>query len=199
MVKIIVIAGGIGAGKTAVTDWLRGRGFMVVDADLIAHKVVEPGQPALRALRDAFGDAILDHEGRLDRVFMADVVFHDPTALRRLNALTHGYIGAEIANELARARGRGVFIALPLFRPEHRVLFNVNEVWAVHVDPETALERLVTRRGLHERDARARLENQMTNDERTRIVDRVISNDGSLNELHARLEQLLVESGLNDG
>ena len=194
-----MIAGGIGAGKTAVTDWLRARGFVVVDADLVAHDVVEPGRPALRALRDAFGDAVLDAQGRLDRAFVADVVFHDPTALRRLNAITHGYIGIEIARQLSETRGRGVFIALPLYRPEHRDLFGVDEVWAVQVEPETAVARLVDGRGFTEADARARLEIQMTNDERERLADRLIPNEGNLEELHAHLERQLTESGLNDG
>ena len=197
--KRIVIAGGIGAGKTAITDWLRLRGFTVVDADVVAHRITEPGQPALQALRDAFGDAILDEEGHLDRDFVANVVFHDATALRRLNQITHGHIGAEISREIGAASGTAVFIALPLFRPEHRPIFNLDDVWAVQVAPETAIDRLVRYRSFSEADARARLANQMSNEEREAVVDRVLWNEGSLDELHQRIDEALRESGVVGG
>lgn len=197
--KRIIIAGGIGAGKTAITDWLRLWGFTVVDADVVAHHVTEPGQPALEALRDAFGDAVLDEGGRLDRAFVADVVFHDATALRRLNEITHGYIGAEIGREIDAVTGPAVFIALPLFRPEHRPLFRVDEVWSVQVAPEVAIDRLVRYRGFSEDDARSRLANQMSNAERESIVDRVLWNEGSLDDLHQLLDEALRESGVAGG
>ena len=99
-VKRIVIAGGIGAGKSAVAQRLRDLGFSVVDADDVAHDVTAPGSPTLATLVDAFGSAVLDDDGALDRAFVADVVFHDPTALRRLNSITHGAIGVEIIRPL---------------------------------------------------------------------------------------------------
>ena len=194
-----MIAGGIGAGKTAVTERLRELGFSVVDADVVAHRVTAPGQPALEALRDAFGDAILREDGSFDRVFVADVVFHDPAALRRLNSITHGYIGLEIVRELESVQGEAVFIALPLFQPEHRQVFSVDLAWAVQVRPETALDRLVRLRGFSEEDARARVANQMTNDVRTEIVDHVIWNEGSLEDLYRELDEALHESGLERG
>src|SRR5580700_400000 len=82
LMKRIVIAGGIGAGKSAVGDRLRHLGFTVVDADDVAHDVTKPGSPTLSALVDAFGSAVLNGDGTLDRAFVAEVVFHDPTALR---------------------------------------------------------------------------------------------------------------------
>jgi len=170
-----------------------------VDADVVARRITESGQPALRVLRDAFGDAVLDENGHFDRVFVADVVFHDVTALRRLNQITHVYIGAEISREVEAASGAVVFIALPLFRPEHRPIFNIDEVWAVQVAPETAIDRLVRYRGFSEDDARARLANQMSNEERESIVDRVLWNEGSLDELHQRLDDALRESGIAGG
>ena len=88
--KRVAIAGGIGAGKSTVTDRLTTLGFSVVDADVIARHVVEQGEPAWRALVDAFGSAVLTPEGDIDRKFLADVVFHDASALRRLNHITHG-------------------------------------------------------------------------------------------------------------
>jgi len=190
-VKRVALAGGIGAGKTILSERLAALGWPVIDADVIARKVVQKGEPAWVALRDAFGTAVLTPAGELDRAFMADVAFHDASALRRLNHVTHGYIGSEIIRELDAADADVVFIALPLYRTEHRDAFRLDEVWAVVVDPEIALTRLVEQRGFNEEDARARLAAQMSNEERQALADRVLFNNGSLEELFAQLDSAL--------
>lgn len=195
--KRVGIAGGIGAGKTAVAQRLAELGFRVLDADDVARRVVEKGEPAWVALRDAFGTAALNPVGELDRQFVADVVFHDASALRRLNHITHARIAREIIQELNATRDAVVFVALPLFRPEHRVVFDLDEVWGVVVDPATALARLRELRGLDEGDARARLAAQMSNDERTRLVDRALWNEGTLEELYRKLDVALVSLGVS--
>ena len=198
-VKRIVIAGGIGAGKSAAADHLRDLGFDVVDADDVAHDVTSRGSPTLSALVDAFGSAVLDADGSLDRAFVADLVFHDASALRRLNAITHGPIGVEIVRRLDEAHGEAVFAAVPLFRPEHRGAFALDEVWSVQVSPETAIRRLIDGRGFSEADARARLASQMSDDERATSVDRVLWNEGTLDELHAELDEALRAAGISRG
>jgi dephospho-CoA kinase len=198
-VKRIAIAGGIGAGKTALSNRLAALGYSVIDADDIAHQITEKGSPALQALRDAFGDAVLNADGSLDRSFVAEVVFHDASALRRLNSITHGHIGAEIVRQLEQASGEVVFVALPLFRPEHRAVFGFDEAWAVQADPRTAVRRLCDFRGYSREEARARMAQQMTNEERAAIVDRVIWNEGSLVDLYAQVDEALRESGVVRG
>lgn len=182
------MAGGIGAGKSAVCERLAALGWPIIDADVIARRVVQKGEPAWAALHDAFGPGAFGADGELDRQFMADVVFHDASALKRLNHVTHGHIGAEIVRELSAATGPAVFVALPLFRPEHRGLFSLDEAWAIQVEAETALRRLRDLRGFDEGDARARIAAQMSNDERSAIVDRVIWNGGSLEDLYGQLD-----------
>ncbi len=194
--KTVAIAGGIGAGKTAVGERLATLGWPVIDADVIARRVVEKGEPAWRAIRDAFGTAALQANGEIDREFVADVVFHDSSALRRLNYITHGPIGNEIVRELDATTGAAVFVALPLFRSEHRTIFHLDQVWAVQVESTTALQRLCTLRGFSEDDARARLAAQMSNDERAALVDRVFWNEGTLDDLFAQLDAALVELGV---
>ncbi len=174
-----------------MTDRLVQLGFSVIDTDVVAREVTAVGKPAWRALRDAFGDAVLAPDGTLDRAFVAEVVFHDSSSLRRLNHITHGYIGSDVIDQLGRASGDVVFVAIPLFRPEHRSVFRLDEAWAVMVEPETAVQRLVVNRGFSEVDARARLANQLTNDERAKIVDRVIWNEGSLDDLYTSLDDAL--------
>ncbi len=198
----IALAGGIGAGKSTAQEYLRRRGLSVIDADALARDVVEPGEPAHRALVDAFGSAVLDGAGRIDRSFLAEVVFHDASALRRLNSITHPRIAERIMHELAEAERTGVraaFVALPLFRPEHRTAFGLDEAWALEVSPPIALERLVAQRGLSRQDAEARLRAQESNEERRAVVDRVILNDGTRAELEEHLARLLVDEGLVRG
>ncbi len=181
----------MGAGKTAVTDRLSTLGFSVIDADLAARHVVEKGKPAWRALRDAFGTAVLTPEGDIDRKFLADVVFHDTSALRRLNHITHGYIGDELDAGLRAASGEIAFVAIPLYRNEHRAVLHLDEVWAVLASPNLEVERLTTLRGFDPEDARARLAAQSNNEELAALADRVIWNEGTLEELFARVDDAL--------
>jgi len=197
--KRIVIAGGIGSGKSAVCAYLAAQGFAIVDADLIAREITTKGSPAWQALRDAFGDAILDDDGSLDRAFLAEIVFHDPSALRRLNTITHAQIGAEMLRQLGSAVGEVVFVAIPLYRPETRAPLRVDEVWALAVEPATAVRRLCEGRGFSEDDARARLATQMSNEERAAIADRVLWNEGSLDELYAQVDLALEQLGVTRG
>ncbi len=174
----------------------------MIDADDVARAIVAPGKPAYVALRDAFGDAILAGDGTLDRAFLAEVVFHDAAALARLNAITHPRVGEEILARLAAAERDSepvVFVALPLFRPEHRALFSLDGVWAIEVAPEVALNRLVQSRHLSREDARSRLAAQMSNEERRALADHVVINDGTIEDLAARLDELLVTEGLVRG
>lgn len=197
--KRIAVVGGIGAGKSTVTARLGALGWPIVDADLIARSVTAKGTRAWQALRDAFGDAVLDGRGEVDRAFLADVVFHDASALERLNTITHGPIGAEMARQLTACTGPAAFVAIPLYRPEHRAGLGLDAVWAVQVSPETAVDRLVRLRGFSEDDARARLANQMGNEERAAVADRVIWNEGSLEELYVAVDDELAEEGLARG
>jgi len=197
--KRIVIAGGIGAGKSAVCEYLADLGYAIVDADLIAREITVKGRPAWNALRDAFGDAILAEDGSLDRAFVAEIVFHDATALRRLNAITHAQIGLEMLRQLDMAVGQAVFAAIPLYRPETRSPLRIDEVWAVAVEAATAVRRLCEGRGYSEDDARARLAAQMSNEEREAIADRVLWNEGTIDELHAQVDLALDQAGINRG
>ncbi len=197
--RTICVTGGIGAGKTVVTERLRARGVAVIDADQVARDVTVAGTPAHQALRDAFGDAILAANGEIDRPFLAAVVFHDAWALRRLNRITHAPIGEEIARRLAALHAPVAVVALPLFRPEHREAYGFAEVWAVQVPDDLAVRRLVDGRGYVEEEARARLAAQVSNDEREAMVDRVLWNTGTLDELYRAVDELVVESGIVSG
>ena len=197
-VKRIALAGGIGAGKSTVVDYLRSINFVAIDADEVYRDLVGAGQPLLDILVDAFGDAILTPDRELDRVFLATLVFQDPTALARLNSITHPPVGKEMRHQLDGATGLAVFAAIPLFREEHRRELALDEVWSVQVMSEIAIERLVDQRGLSAESAEARIASQMSNQERERLADEVIWNNTDRESLKTRIDELIRERGLSD-
>lgn len=196
--KRIALAGGIGAGKSTVIDYLRSRGYVALDADEIYRDLTQPGEPLLRTLVDAFGSAVLTPDAQLDRPFLAAIAFSDPTALRRLNAITHGPIGHAIGQRLDDAQGAVAFVAIPLFRDEHREQLRLDEVWSVQVAPELALDRLVTQRAMSLDAAQRRIEAQASNDERARLADEVLWNNADRDALRLRVDELLHERGYRD-
>jgi dephospho-CoA kinase len=188
----VAVIGGIGSGKTAVTDLLAAHGAAVVDADVVARDVVAPGSEVLSNLEAAFGDSILAPDGTLDRAALAGIAFEDPDSTKRLNAILHPAIGLEMARRVAAAREHGgiVVVAIPLFRAEHRDLLGVDEVVCVDCAPEVALDRLTSQRGFSRRDAESRMAAQISREERNALADTVIDNSGTFGELEATVEDL---------
>jgi len=187
-VSTVAVIGGIGCGKSTVTDLLADKGAVVVDADVIAREVVEPGTPALDRLVAEFGSDILAGDGTLDRAALARVAFAEPAATATMNEILHPAIGVELVQQVrdARDRARVVVVAIPLFRAEHRALLGIDVVVCVDCPPEVALARLVASRGLTEADARARMAAQLSRAERCEDADEVLDNSKdheSLNEL----------------
>jgi len=197
--KRIAIAGGIGAGKSLACDFLVKIGFSVIDSDDVAHQIVEPGKPAWQAIRDAFGDSVLQPDQSINREFLAKIVFSNDSARNRLNSITHPAIGLEVLRQIEACTSPAVFIALPLFRVEHRQIFSLDSAWAVLVSPEIAKKRLVEHRGFSENDAQARIDTQVSNEVRSSIVDKVIWNEGTPAELEQGLNEALASEGLLSG
>jgi dephospho-CoA kinase len=186
------LTGGIGAGKSAVADLLVERGAVLIDADVVAREVVAPGGPAYGPLVERFGPAVLAADGTLDRAAMAAVAFSDPAALADLNAITHPAIGLSMAERRRSyvATDAVVVLAIPLLKPAHRQALDLDVVVVVDCPTETALERLVSRRGMPEADARARIAAQMPREERLGLADYVVDNAGTPEELAAQVDRL---------
>jgi dephospho-CoA kinase len=191
----IGLTGGIASGKSTVADELRRLGVPVVDADQLARQVVEPGQPALNEIVASFGPEVLDPEGRLDRAALGRIVFNDPGAKARLEAITHPRIARAAAAEMARQAEAGeriaAYEAALIYEAGIEGLFDA--VVVVAARPETQIARIIRRDGLGEAQARARLEAQMPTGEKVSRADHVIWTDGSLYELRAKVEQLYGE------
>lgn len=187
--RLIGLTGGIATGKSTVARLLAGRGAAVVDADLLAREVVEPGAPALEEIAAAFGPGVLTATGELDRAALGAVVFADPEARRRLEAITHPRIGALMQQRIAAGLGSPV----PLVVADIPLLFEggrdgiVEGVLLVDAPEDVQLRRLMLRDGIDEAAARARVGAQMPLAEKRRRATWVIDNGGSPGETAAQV------------
>lgn len=181
---VVGLTGGIGSGKSTVSDMLAALGAVVVDADVLARQVVEPGGPAYDGVVERFGPSVVRPDGTLDRAALADIVFSDAGALADLNALTHPPVKALIADRLAALAAAGdavVVLVVPLLVESGA--YPTAGVMVVDCPEEVAVRRLVEHRGMAEADARRRLAAQASRAERLALADHVIVNDGSLADL----------------
>lgn len=186
--KLIGLGGGIGAGKSTVSAALARRGAVIVDADLIARQVVEPGTPALAALVVRFGPVIVREDATLDRAALARLAFRDPESVAALNAITHPAIGAEINRQIAAHVGTDRVVILDAALLFDRSRDGVVGSIVVDVDPEVAVDRLVRFRNFDADDARRRVAAQMTREARVALADRVIDNSTTVEELDGQVD-----------
>ena len=188
----VVVTGGVASGKSAVCERFAALGVPVFDADVAAREVVEPGQPALAEVVDAFGADVLDAQGRLDRRRLRALVFADREARRRLEAIVHPRVRARLRAQVAQAPGPYVVVAIPLLvEGGGRANYPwIDRVLVVDAAPATQLERLVRRDGIDHALAQAMIEAQSTRGQRLAAADDVIANDGDLAQLHAAVDAM---------
>jgi dephospho-CoA kinase len=188
-VIVIGLTGGIGAGKSTVSGLLAQRGAVIVDADLIAREVVQPGGAAYGPILERFGPGVLGRDGRLDRAALAAVVFSDPDALAALEAITHPAIQAEMARLVAAHEGSEdvVIMDIPLLKDRRRPMAGVV---VVDVPEEVAVQRLVEQRGFDERDARRRIAAQISREQRRSLADVVVDNSGDAAALAGEIDRV---------
>jgi len=185
----VALTGGIASGKTTVADLFAALGVPVIDTDLIARQVVEPGQPALAAVVAAFGPDVLDAEGRLDRRRMRERIFADPTARQQLNAILHPAIRAELERQSRAAGGPYQVLVIPLLTEGGR-RDHVDRVLLVDVPEALQVERLMWRDGVTREQAQASLNAQATRAQRLAMADDVVRNTGQVDELRERVAEL---------
>jgi dephospho-CoA kinase len=188
----IGLTGGIGSGKSTVSRLLAARGAVIVDADVIAREVVEPGSPGLAAVAAAFGDGVLTADGSLDRPALAAVVFTDPDARKRLDAIVHPLVRTRATELAATAPADAVVVHDVPLLAETAQAAAYDLVVVVEVDSETRVARLVER-GLTAEDARARIAAQATDEKRRAIADVVLDNSGTPEQLAEQVDRLWAE------
>lgn len=183
------ITGGIGSGKTALTDWLAGQGITVVDADLAARAVVAPGQPALAEIVATFGKDYLQPDGRLDRGAMRQLVFEDTEKRKALEAITHPRIREELQRQLDTADSVYVVLSSPLLLESGQSeLVDLSVV--VDVPEATQIERTMQRDGNDRALVEGIMAAQLDRETRKNRADIIIDNSASLSALHEKAEIL---------
>lgn len=186
---VVGITGGIGSGKSAVTDHLETLGITVVDADKVARVVVEPGTPGLAAIAKHFGEDILLADGRLDRAALRKIVFDNPDERKVLEGITHPRIRDEISRQLSEANSPYVVLSSPLLLESGQNTF-ADYVVVVDVPEEVQLTRTMARDNNSEALVKQIMAAQLDRKTRLSRADTSIMNDGSREALYERVKKL---------
>ena len=186
---VVGLTGGIGSGKTAASDWFKSQGVVIVDADIVAREVVATGTPALRAIGDHFGAAVIQQDNTLDRAALRAIVFDKPEERRWLEQLLHPLIAQEIARQLAVAASPYAMLVSPLLFETAQKAF-VRRALLIDVPETIQLARTATRDGVPEAQVRAIMAAQMSREDRRAKADDIVVNDATLAALHTQLQPL---------
>ncbi|OFG64418.1 dephospho-CoA kinase [Listeria monocytogenes] len=182
MGKTIGLTGSVATGKSTVSNMIQQAGIPLVDADIAARKVVEPGTEGLKEIVAYFGEEILLADGTLDRAKLGEIIFKDKEKREKLNEITHPRVKdymLEARERFFRAGEELIFFDIPLLFESHLESL-VDQIVVVWTTPETELKRLMERNNLTKEDALRRIESQMGIDEKARKADFVIDNNESL-------------------
>ncbi|WP_346827005.1 dephospho-CoA kinase [Serratia inhibens] len=204
MAYIVALTGGIGSGKSTVADAFARHGVEIVDADIIARQVVEPGAPALDAIVERFGNEMLLADGTLNRSALRQRIFSNPDEKRWLNQLLHPLIHQETQRQLAQVASPYALWVVPLL-VENNLQARADRVLVVDVDSETQLARTVARDGIDRQQAQNIMSAQATREQRLAVADDTIDNSGTAQgiepfvaALHRRYLELAVSATRQD-
>lgn len=192
---ILGITGGVGCGKSAVLAILNQEyGACVIQADLVAHELMEPGQESYRDIVAAFGTGILASDGRIDRKVLGSLVFGDDKKRQTLNSLTHPAVKREIRRRIADSKNPFVVIEAALLLEDH---YNeiCDEIWYIYAEREVRFARLTQSRGYTREKSQSMMDSQMSETELRERCQAVVDNSGSLTETGYQLKALLKSRG----
>ena len=191
--RTIGLTGGIGSGKSTVSKILADLGAFVIDADKVGHEIYLPGKAAWQQVSAVFGQNILAEDQTIDRKKLGALVFSSVDALKQLNTIVHPIMFKEIEQRIQVQRDEGYTSPIVV---EAAILIEANwlpltdEVWVVVTDKNAVIERVTEQRGMAAKDTEARIANQLSNQERLKYATVVIHNDGSLEDLRRRIQQV---------
>jgi dephospho-CoA kinase len=185
---LIGLTGGIGCGKTEVSRLLKKRGAVIVDADLIVRELQQPGAEIFLRMVEIFGEKVLTSDGSLDRAAVANEVFKDAELLKKLNSLIHPVVRRVMNDQVEsyRATDKIVVLDIPLLVENPRE--GLDGVLVVDLDPQIAIERIVSQRNMKIDDAKSRVSAQSTREQRLAIAGHVIDNSGDRDALAIQVD-----------
>ncbi len=188
----IGLTGGIGTGKSEVSRVLRELGATVIDADRVGHEAYRPHSPIWREVVAAFGEGILQSTGEIDRKRLGAIVFSNPDARARLNAIMHPRMAESIRQDIKELQKRGIEVVVV----EAALLIEagwdslVDEIWVTYSPEEVVVERLRSRNNLSEEEIKSRIRSQLPLEERARRAHVLVNNSGSIDKLREEVESL---------
>lgn len=186
---VVGLTGGIGSGKTVVSNRLQAKGIRVIDADMVAREVVQPGEPALARIQQHFGDEVLTDSGELNRSKLRSIVFANEKQRTWLEQLLHPLIRDRILQQLEESQSSYTLLVSPLLLETDQHLL-VNHIVVVDADESQQLSRTRLRDNSSEEQIRAILAAQMSREERRSKADTILDNSGDLVQLEAQVDQL---------
>ena len=186
---VVTVTGGIGTGKSKVCEIFAEYGVPVIDADIAAREVVEPGTTGLRRVVDAFGPDVLTIDGRLDRSCLRGIVFANEAARVRLESILHPLIRDRINEQLTLVTAPYCLLCIPLLA-EHHGYHMTDRILVVDCPPETQISRVMQRDDLTADEVRAIMDSQSGREQRLELADDVISNAASVDLLRAQVARL---------
>lgn len=188
--KIIGLTGGIGSGKSTAAQFLAELGAEVIDLDKAGHEALKKGGFVYKKVVKEFGEAILDYDGEIVRARLGRIVFKDREALQRLNTIVHPAIDKVVENKVSESRRKGVKVVVleAAAMLEAEKTWQVDEVWVIKSKKKIILSRLKERSGYTEAEAKRRIKSQMKDKERIKHANVVINNDGTPEELKAKIK-----------
>jgi dephospho-CoA kinase len=193
MARVIGLTGGLGTGKTFVASVFRSLGAKVIDADLAARSEIRKGSACYRKVVSAFGPRILRRSGEIDRRSLADIVFSDRRALKRLERIVHPPVIKAIESQIVRSRARDVLVIDAPLLMEAGLAKRADMVVVVHASKRTQLARLSKERSMKRSDALKRISAQMPMNRKIGAADRVIYNDGTKSQTRRQVKELWKE------
>ncbi len=198
--KVIGLTGGIGSGKSTVSRFLAERGAVIIDADKVGHEAFKPDTELWRDVVAAFGNEIVKPGGEIDRHKLGKMVFGNPGLLSRLNEIMHPRMYGMVKSQIEgyRRQGVGVVVLEAPLLIEAGWTSLVDEVWVTVASEPTVLQRLEERAGLSKEESLARIRSQLPTEERAKHADVVINNDGGLDKLKAKVNELWQRLGTPD-
>ena len=186
---VVVLTGGIASGKTAASDHFAQLGAPIIDTDVIARQVVQPGSAALQQIATAFGPDYIDASGNLDRQKMRNTIFTEPERKLQLEQILHPAIATQSLQEIEHCDAEWCILVVPLWA-ETGLFPWVNRVLVVDVEESVQIARVIARDGIDREQARAILAAQAPRQERLKLADDIIENNGTLEELENQVQHL---------
>lgn len=193
--KVIGLTGGIASGKSVISSYLKELGGYIIDADKVARDIVKPHSKAWSEIIKVFGKRVLAADGNINRALLGQIVFNDAKSLQELNEITHPEIDRIIKNQIEKFRNGMIKAPFLVIDAPLLIEFGLNaivdEVWLVVVASETQVKRIVERDRISEEEAWQRINSQMPLEEKLKYADRIIDNNGSLQETYRQVKDYI--------